>query len=107
MSNYDYIGYAGSFFVSINLIPQIYHIYIIKDSSSISIISYLLNISASTLLLTYGSLINKTPVIISNGMVFIFSIIMLILKYVYTNNIYKKEYKEPPETNIVGIYVDV
>jgi uncharacterized protein with PQ loop repeat len=105
MENYDYIGYAGSFFVSINLIPQIYHIYIIKDASSISIVSYVLNIIASILLVAYGYLINKIPVIISNGMVFLFSIIMLLLKYIYKNNdiTYKIEYKEPIEINDINI----
>ena len=42
-NNYDYIGYFCSFFISINLIPQIYHIYKIKNVKSISIISYILN----------------------------------------------------------------
>jgi uncharacterized protein with PQ loop repeat len=86
MENYDYIGYVGSFFVSINLIPQIYHIYIIKEATSISIISYILNINASILLVIYGYLIKKNPVMISNGMVLIFSIMMLVLKYIYKKN---------------------
>ena len=81
--NYDYVGYFGSFFISINLIPQIYHIYKIKNVKSISIISYVLNAISSVLMLTYGLLINKIPIIISNTMVFIFSIVMLFLKYLY------------------------
>ena len=101
MENYDYVGYAGSFFVSINLVPQIYHIYIVKDATSISVISYILNIIASILLIIYGCLINKIPVIISNGMVFIFCIIMLSLKCIYKNKglIYTIEYKNPIEIN--------
>lgn len=101
MENYDYVGYTGSFFVSINLVPQIYHIYIVKDATSISVISYILNIIASILLIIYGCLINKIPVIISNGMVFIFCIIMLSLKCIYKNKclIYTIEYKTPIETN--------
>ena len=81
--NNDYVGYLGSFFISINLIPQIYHIYKIKNVISISIISYVLNAISSVLMLTYGLLINKIPIIISNTMVFIFSIVMLFLKYLY------------------------
>ena len=81
--NYDYIGYIGTFFISINLIPQIYHIYKIKDVKSISIISYIFNLISSVFMISYGYLIDKTPIIISNGMIFICSVIMLFLKYTY------------------------
>jgi uncharacterized protein with PQ loop repeat len=101
MENYDYIGYVGSFFVSINLIPQIYHIYIIKDATSISIISYILNINASILLVIYGYLIKKNPVMISNGMVLIFSIIMLVLKYIYKKNDITYEKQMEVDGNII------
>ena len=66
--NNDYVGYCGSFLISINLIPQIYHIYKIKNVKSISIISYFLNIFSAILMIAYGVLINKFPIIISNSM---------------------------------------
>jgi MtN3 and saliva related transmembrane protein len=84
--NNDYVGYFGSFLISINLIPQIYHIYKIKNVKSISIISYFLNIFSAILMIAYGVLINKLPIIISNSMILIFSIIMLFLKYLYREN---------------------
>lgn len=85
-NNYDYIGYIGTFFISINLIPQIYHIYKIKDVKSISVISYVFNLFSSIFMIIYGYLINKTPILISNGTIFICSIIMLFLKYIYREN---------------------
>lgn len=93
MINYDYVGYCGSFLISINLIPQIYHIYKNKNVKSISIISYILNVFSAILMITYGLLIDKLPIIIANSMVFIFSIIMLFLKYLYN--------EEPDSFNIV------
>ena len=81
--NNDYVGYCGSFLISINLIPQIYHIYKIKNVKSISIISYFLNIFSAIFMIAYGVLINKFPIIISNSMILIFSVIMLFLKYLY------------------------
>jgi uncharacterized protein with PQ loop repeat len=75
-SDNDYVGYLGSFFISINLIPQIYHIYKIKNVKSISIISYFLNIFSAILMIAYGILINKFPIIISNSMILIFSVII-------------------------------
>lgn len=89
--DYDYVGYIGSLLISINLIPQIYHIYKIKNAKSISVVSFILNIISSILMIIYGLLINKIPIIISNSMVFIFSIIMLFLKHLYkeeNENIY-------------------
>jgi uncharacterized protein with PQ loop repeat len=56
--NYEYIGYSGAFLISIYLIPQIYHIYIIKNAESFSVYSIILNIIASTIMFTYGILIN-------------------------------------------------
>jgi len=82
--NNEYIGYAGSFFISINLIPQIYHIYKNKNADSISIISIALGIISSIIMFSYGILINKNPIIISNGMVFLFYLIILFLKYSYS-----------------------
>ena len=66
MNNYyEYIGYVGAFFISINLIPQIVHIYIIKNADSISVTSIILGIISSVLMLTYGLFIYKIPIIIS------------------------------------------
>ena len=77
---YEYIGYAGAFFISINLIPQIFHIYKNKNAESISII---LGIISSILMFTYGIFINKIPIIISNIMIGLFYFIILFLKYLY------------------------
>ena len=58
MNNYyEYIGYAGAFFISINLIPQIVHIYKNKNADSISTTSIILGIISSVLMLTYGTFI--------------------------------------------------
>lgn len=82
-NEYEYIGYAGAFFISINLIPQITHIYKNKNADSISSLSIVLGIISSILLLVYGFFINKIPIIISNSVIFLFYIIILFLKYLY------------------------
>jgi uncharacterized protein with PQ loop repeat len=82
-NEYEYIGYAGAFFISINLIPQIFHIYKNKNAESISIISISLGIISSILMFTYGIFINKIPIIISNIMIGLFYFIILFLKYLY------------------------
>jgi uncharacterized protein with PQ loop repeat len=82
-NEYEYIGYIGAFFISINLIPQIFHIYKNKNAESISVISIALGLISSIIMFTYGVLINKIPIIISNGMIFLFYFIILFLKYLY------------------------
>jgi uncharacterized protein with PQ loop repeat len=82
--NYEYIGYAGAFFISINLIPQIIHIYKIKNADSISVISIILGIISSVLMFIYGFFINKIPILISNSIIFIFYCIILFFKYLYS-----------------------
>ena len=82
-NEYEYIGYIGAFFISINLIPQILHIYKNKDAESISITFIALGLISSTIMFVYGILINKFPILISNGMIFLFYFIILFLKYLY------------------------
>jgi len=85
-NEYEYIGYAGAFFISINLVPQIFHIYKNKNADSISVTSIILGIISSILMLIYGFFIFKIPIIISNGAIFLFYCIILFLKYLYSYN---------------------
>jgi MtN3 and saliva related transmembrane protein len=86
INDYEYIGYAGAFFISINLIPQIIHIYKNKNADSISVTSIVLGIISSIIMFSYGILINKIPIIISNGMVFLFYLIILFFKRLFSSS---------------------
>lgn len=83
MSNYEYIGYIGTFLISINLIPQIYHIYKIKNAESISMLSVILSILSACVMLIYGIFISQPPIVISNGMIFVFYFIIGYFKYIF------------------------
>jgi len=87
MDDYDIIGYTGTFFISTNLIPQILHIYNIKNADSISTISIILGVLSAVFMGTYGFLINKIPIIISNIIIGTFFCTIFIMKYIYTINI--------------------
>jgi len=80
---YEYVGYAGAALISINLMPQVYHIYNVKKVDSISTMSICLNILSAIVMLIYGIFIDKMPVIISNGMVFLFYIVIGYFKIIY------------------------
>jgi MtN3 and saliva related transmembrane protein len=84
----DIIGYIGTFLISVNLIPQIYHIIKIKNTDSISLSSIILGVLSGIFMGSYGILINKFPVIISNTAVTVFYIIIFLLKlqYNYSSN---------------------
>lgn len=79
----DVVGYIGTFFISVNLAPQIYHIIQIKNAESISTVSVILGILSGVFMGTYGYLIDKTPIIISNIIVSSFYIVILALKTTY------------------------
>jgi len=82
----DIIGYIGVFFISINLIPQIYHIYKIKNSDAISYIFIFIGFLSSFFMGLYGILENKNPILISNSVTFCFYFILLITKIYFNIN---------------------
>jgi len=81
---YEYIGYTGSFLISINLIPQVYHIYKTKNADSISTVSILLSILSAIIMIVYGICIYKIPIIISNSAIFLFFCIIGYFKYTFS-----------------------
>lgn len=81
---YDYIGYTGSFLISINLIPQVYHIYKIKNADSISTLSILLSLLSAIVMIIYGVCIYKIPIIISNSAIFLFFCIIGYFKFTFS-----------------------
>lgn len=86
IKSYDIIGYIGVFFISINLIPQIYHTYKIKNSEAISYIFILFGLLSSFFMGLYGILVEKMPIIISNSIMFCFYCVMLITKFYYNTS---------------------
>lgn len=73
-------GFIGSFLVSINLIPQIYKMIMKKSGKDISYFSLFLNILASLFMLAYAFESKLYPVIISNTIILLSSVIIIGLK---------------------------
>ena len=95
MENHDIVGYVGVFLISTNLVPQIYYIYTLKNANSISTMSIIQGFVSGCIMGTYGYLINKIPVIISNCCVSCFYFIILLLKYYYIYNPDEMNQTEP------------
>lgn len=83
----DIVGYIGTFFISTNLIPQIIHIHKIKNADSISTVSITLGILSAVFMGTYGLLIEKIPIIISNLLFGTFYCIIGGMKYIYKSHL--------------------
>ncbi len=80
----EIFGYIGSFLVSINLFPQIVRIVKKKSAKNISYGTIGINILASIFMLIYSVQKTLIPIIISNCLIFLSSILIAYLKQYYT-----------------------
>jgi MtN3 and saliva related transmembrane protein len=80
------VGYAGGFFLTLVLVPQLYKTYKLKKADEISGIFIFMSIITSILFLTYAILIESNPIIVSNIIVLIQNLLMLGLKIKYSYN---------------------
>jgi len=79
----DLIGYAAGIFTLINMIPQILKTYKLKSVEDVSIwliVSYSISM---ILWVIYAWFIVSWPIIITNGIAFFLSLIMLALIFKY------------------------
>ena len=81
----DIFGWIGAvLIVSIN-IPQLIKLYRTKSGGDLSMITLILNITGSIFFLTYGILIDRSPIIMSNILIILITIMIIILKLTYKN----------------------
>ena len=80
----EIFGYVGSALVSVNLFPQIVKIIKKKSAKNISYSSIGINILASIFMLIYSVKKMLIPIIISNCVIFLSSMIIVYLKQYYT-----------------------
>ena len=80
----EVIGWIGGIIIIFINIPQLYKLYITKSGKDLSYYTIILDILGSTFLGTYGILINKFPIIISNVVIIILALMILVLKIKYS-----------------------
>ena len=85
----EIIGLIAGSCLAISNVPQIIRIIKTKDTSSISLIMYLIYTIGITLWLTYGIILSSISVIISNSVALTTASLVLIFKLI--NIIVKKE----------------
>lgn len=79
----EIIGYFGAILVSICFIPQTYKVLVNKNTENISLLTYMINFTASILFLIYSIYYLLIPIIICNVSIFINSIIILLCGLFY------------------------
>ena len=77
----DLIGYIGTFFLCITLIPQVYHTFKTKKVDDLSIMYISFQIISNGIYIYYGFLINALPIVICNCFVMIMSSSLCFAKY--------------------------
>ena len=82
----ELIAYFGGFFLSINMIPQIYETYVNKSAKEISYIFLVLNLLGLGLYCTYGFIKDLMEIYITILFTFFLTCIMIILKFYYSSN---------------------
>ena len=81
ISNYtNTIGSIGSVFTTIAFIPQAYHSYKTRDLSGVSLSMYSVFTLGVALWLAYGLLLHNWPLIFSNAITLVLSVMILLLK---------------------------
>ncbi len=76
----DTIGFISSILITIMFIPEIHHVYVNKDTTSLNYYFLILNILASTLGLIYSIYYMVIPIIIANTSGFVFSSFLVLFK---------------------------
>jgi uncharacterized protein with PQ loop repeat len=82
--NTEIIGYIAIILVSLNLFPQIYVIIKTTSATSVSYLTYVLNVISSLLLIYYSYCLDLIPILLGNIMILLTSITIICLKYKYS-----------------------
>jgi MtN3 and saliva related transmembrane protein len=79
----QYIGFIAAFLTTTAFIPQVIQVFKTKDTSSISLVMYIMMISGVFLWMTHGLIIGDWPLIIANLITFVLAGSVLVLKIRY------------------------
>ena len=92
--NPDIVGYIGTGFLGVTLVPQVYHTYKTKKVGDLSLPYIVLQLSSNAIYIYYGYLIHALPIIVCNGLVGCLSSGLLFAKIKYQE---PDEYLEIPD----------
>jgi len=83
---YESLGFISGILFPLSLTPQIYKSYKTKDLSDISYYWQLLYVFSLTLVILYSTHFDLKPIYLSSIFELILMIILIFMKFIYTNN---------------------
>tara|TARA_B100000123_G_C25717952_1_gene423058 strand:- start:353 stop:628 length:276 start_codon:yes stop_codon:yes gene_type:complete len=84
--NKDIFGFLGAFFLTVTLLPQLYHSYKEKKMDDISKGFLGIQVLTCVCFLSYGILLNEIPLILANIIVLGQTIILIFFKLTFKTN---------------------
>jgi len=77
----DWLGYTGGTILTVQLVPQIYRVWLYRDATQLSYMFIFMNCVGLSMMVTYGYLGNDTPLIVSTGSSLFSSVVLGWSKY--------------------------
>lgn len=84
--NKDIFGFLGAFFLTVTLLPQLYHSYKEKKMDDISKGFLGIQVLTCVCFLSYGILLNEIPLILANIIVLGQTLILILFKLTFKSN---------------------
>jgi MtN3 and saliva related transmembrane protein len=86
MTSIDLLGMTAGCISSITFLPQVIKTWKTKSAADISLLMFTFATISVIMWLVYGIILQNVPIIFTNSMVLLFSIIMLYFKFKYGAN---------------------
>lgn len=86
MTALDILGMTAGCISSITFLPQVIKTWKTRSATDISLLMFTFATISVIMWLVYGIILGNIPIIFTNAMVLLFSLIMLYLKYRFRHN---------------------
>jgi MtN3 and saliva related transmembrane protein len=87
MTALDLLGMTAGCISSITFLPQVIKTWKTRSATDISLLMFTFATISVIMWLVYGIILGNIPIIFTNAMVLLFSLIMLYLKYRFRNHV--------------------
>lgn len=85
MTGVEILGYSAGFITSLTFLPQVVKTWKEKSAKDISLLMFVIAAINEVMWIVYGVLLNNWVIISTNAVVLSMSLIMIFLKFRYTN----------------------
>lgn len=77
----EWLGYTGGTILTLQLVPQIYRVWLYRDARPLSYMFIFMNCVGLSMMVTYGYLSNDIPIVVSTGSSLFSSVVLGWSKY--------------------------